>query len=110
MNELLVHYEPGRPEHKPKLMEQMKQMEDERNKRLNDHNQMMESQQRLINHKTNYLLQMNERETSMETLKTHYEKQLADKSYLINELLKKVRDLTVELAEYKNNHLFKIMI
>jgi glycosyltransferase involved in cell wall biosynthesis len=101
MNELLLKYEPGRPEHKPKLMEQMKQMEDERNKRLNDHNQMMESQQRLLNHKSNYLLQMNERETSMETLKTHYEKQLADKSYLINELLKKVRDLTVELAEYK---------
>ena len=101
MNELLLNYEPGRPEYKPKLMEQMKQMEDERNKRLNDHNQMLESQQRLTNHKANYLLQMNERETSIDALKTYYEKQIADKSYLINELLKKVKDLTLELAEYK---------
>ena len=49
----------------------------------------------------NYLLQMNERETSIDALKTYYEKQIADKSYLINELLKKVKDLTLELAEYK---------
>jgi glycosyltransferase involved in cell wall biosynthesis len=103
MNKLLLNYEPGRPEYKPKLMEQMKQMEEERNKRLNDHNQMMESQQRLLIQKTNYNLQMNEREKSIDSLKAHYEKQLADKSYLINELLKKVKDLTSELTEYKQN-------
>jgi glycosyltransferase involved in cell wall biosynthesis len=48
MNELLANYEPGKPEHKPKLLEQMKQIEEERNKRLLEHNQMMEAQQKLL--------------------------------------------------------------
>ena len=34
MNQLLETYEPGKPEHKPKLLEQIKKMEDERAKRI----------------------------------------------------------------------------
>ena len=37
----------------------------------------------------------------IEAVKQHYEKLISDKSYLINELLKKVRMLTLELDQYK---------
>ena len=102
MNDLLSNYEPGKPEYKPKLMDQMKQIEEERNKRLAEHNQMMEAQQKLLAHKQQLLDKTINKD--IEDLKTHYEKQLSDKTYLISELLKKVKDLTTELNEYKNNN------
>jgi hypothetical protein len=92
MNIFLETYEPGKPEYKPKLMEQMKLMEDERNKRIDEHNKLMEIRASL--QQKNVL-------TSVEAVKQHYEKLLADKTYLINELLKKLKVLTVELDEYK---------
>ena len=88
MNNLLENYEPGKLEHKPKLLEQMKLMEEERNKRIEDHNKLLEYQQK-FNPKTNTEIILK------------YEKQLSDKTYLINELLKKVKILTIELDEYK---------
>jgi glycosyltransferase involved in cell wall biosynthesis len=99
MNELLANYEPGKPEHKPKLLEQMKQIEEERNKRLLEHNQMMEAQQKLLAFKQNNNDKFMNKD--IEEIRTQYEKQLADKSYLISELLKKVKELTNELNEYK---------
>jgi len=101
MNELLANYEPGKPEHKPKLLEQMKQIEEERNKRLLEHNQMMEAQQKLLSFKQN----SNEKfmNKDIDEIRAQYEKQLADKSYLISELLKKVKELTCELNEYKKS-------
>ena len=48
MNNLLTNYEPGKPEHKPKLMEQMRHMEAERNRRLEDHNKMLAAQKRIF--------------------------------------------------------------
>jgi hypothetical protein len=97
MNILLDTYEPGKPEHKPKLMEQMKLMEDERNKRIEEHNNMLEAQQKIMNS-----LQRNiPINKDIETVKQHYEKLMSDKSYLINELLKKVKMLTLELEQYK---------
>ena len=98
MNQLLANYEPGKPEYKPKLMEQLKQIEDERNKRLLEHNKMLESQQRLLQKER----ERNGGTKELDAMRNHYEKQLADKSYLINELLKKVKELTVELADYKD--------
>ena len=92
MNVLLETYEPGKPEYKPKLMEQMKLMEDERNKRIDEHNKIMDLRAGL--QQKNALM-------SVEAVKQHYEKILADKTYLINELLKKLKVLTVELDEYK---------
>ena len=88
MNNLLENYEPGKPEHKPRLQEQMKLMEEERNKRIEDHNKLLEYQKK-FNPKTNTEIILK------------YEKQLSDKTYLINELLKKVKILTIELDEYK---------
>jgi hypothetical protein len=97
MNNLLTNYEPGKPEHKPKLMEQIKNMENERNKRLEDHNKMLEAQKRML------LNQRPEFNTNIfyEKQIANYEKQIEDKVCLINELLKKIKDLNAELNQYK---------
>ena len=100
MNLLLENYEPGKPEYKPKLLEQMKQIEAERNKRLHEHNKMLESQ-KIIYSRDRDNRDNRDNSEKIELMRAQYEKQLADKSYLINELLKKVKDLTMELAEYK---------
>jgi hypothetical protein len=128
MNNLLTNYEPGKPEHKPKLMEQMKHMEDERNRRLEDHNKMLAAQKRIFlnqkqhtntntNTNTNANTNTNSNtnsNSSIEDIQSNYEKQMAnfgkqmeDKVCLINELLKKIKDLTAELNEYKTNIIIK---
>lgn len=94
MNNLLTNYEPGKPENKPKLLEQIKKMEEERNRRLEDHNKMLLHQQRITS--TNI-----QGSQSIEDIKNYYTKQVEDKIYLINELLKKIKDLTAELNHYK---------
>lgn len=94
MNDLLTNYEPGKPENKPKLLEQIKKMEEERNKRLEDHNKMLMAQGRIF---SNHLQQ-----PQIDELRKHYEKQMAEKVYLINELLKKIKDLNTELSQYKD--------
>jgi predicted phage tail protein len=119
MNNLLTNYEPGKPEHKPKLMEQMKHMEAERNRRLEDHNKMLEAQNRIfLNKKQHTNTNTN---SSIEDIKSNYENQIAnlgkqmanfgkqmeDKVCLINELLKKIKDLTAELNEYKMTTVIK---
>ena len=96
MNNLLETYEPGKPEHKPKLMEQMKLLEEDRNRRIEEHNKMMEAQQKLFT-----CMQRGLMTKDAEEVKQHYEKLLSDKTCLINELLKKVKSLTIELDEYK---------
>ena len=101
MNSLLTNYEPGKPENKPKLMEQIKNMETERNRRLADHNKMMEAQKRLYQN-THTLTNTLTNGTSLEQRIVSYEKQIEDKVCLINELLKKIKDLTAELDYYKN--------
>jgi glycosyltransferase involved in cell wall biosynthesis len=90
MNTLLEKYEPGRPENKPKLLEQIKKIEEKRAKRLEDHNKMLQSQQKLLYNKNN------------ETLCNEYEKKLSDKNILISELLKKITQLTKEVNELRN--------
>ena len=91
MNTLLEKYEPGRPENKPKLLEQIKKIEEERAKRLEDHNKMLQSQQKLLLYNKNN-----------ETLCSEYEKKLSDKNILISELLKKITQLTKEVNELRN--------
>jgi len=95
MNDLLTNYEPGKPENKPKLLEQIKKMEEERNKRLEDHNKMLMAQGRICSNHSQHQPQIDE-------LRKHYEKQMAEKVYLINELLKKIKDLNAELTQYKD--------
>jgi len=95
MNNLLESYEPGRPEHKPKLLEQMKKMEEERAKRLEDHNKMLQAQQKIIS-------LCNPVNKDVETIRNEYEKKLSDKNLLITELLKKIKQMTLELDELKS--------
>jgi glycosyltransferase involved in cell wall biosynthesis len=96
MNKVLDNYKPGRRENKPKLMEQIKKMEDERAKRIEDHNRMLQSQQKLLS---------NSNKPLNKDLIKEYEKKIDDKNYLINELLKKIKTLTTELEFYKQKML-----
>ena len=61
-------------------------MEDERNKRIEDHNKMLEAQQK-------FMTSCHRQGTDPLGNNKDYEKQLSDKTYLINELLKKVKAL-----------------
>jgi glycosyltransferase involved in cell wall biosynthesis len=104
MNNLLTNYEPGKPEYKPKLMEQIKKMENERNKRLDDHNKMLEAQKRMLfNQRPEYNTHTNTN-VYYERQLANYEKQIEDKVCLINELLKKIKDLNAELSQYKTSN------
>ena len=104
MNNLLTNYEPGKPEYKPKLMEQIKKMENERNKRLEDHNKMLEAQKRMLfNQRPEFNTNTNTN-VYYERQIANYEKQIEDKVCLINELLKKIKDLNAELNQYKTSN------
>ena len=94
MNKVLEEYEPGRPENKPRLLEQMKKMEEERAKRIEEHNDMLQAQQKILS-------MTNPVNKDINTIRNEYEKKLSDKNLLINELLKKVKDLTLENSELK---------
>ena len=108
MNNLLTNYEPGKPEYKPKLMEQIKKMENERNKRLDDHNKMLEAQKRMLfNQRPEFNTNTNTHTNTnvyYERQLANYEKQIEDKVCLINELLKKIKDLNAELSQYKTSN------
>jgi glycosyltransferase involved in cell wall biosynthesis len=93
MNNLLGNYELGELKYKPKLVEQLNKKQEEQSKRIEEYNKMQTSQ---------YISYEN---SEINSLKTFYEKQLSDKTYLINELLKKIKQLTNELSEYKNNNI-----
>jgi hypothetical protein len=91
MNKALENYEPGRPENKPELMKHIKIREEEMNKRREEH-------YRQEHYKT---IQLQNTNTNIDALRNEYEKKIADKNLIINELLKKVKTLTIEIADYK---------
>jgi len=97
MNTLLSKYEPGKPEHKPKLLEQIENMEKERSKRIEDHNKMLEAQQKILS-----TFNKQNQPKNIEDIIKQYEKKIEEKNYLINELLKKIKILTEELSAFKN--------
>ena len=72
-------------------------MEEERNRRLEDHNKMLMAQSRIFSNHS----QPQQGQQQIDELRKHYEKQMAEKVYLINELLKKIKDLNTELSQYK---------
>ena len=86
MNKALENYEPGRPENKPELMKQLKIREDELNKRRAEYYRNLQNTNSNINN---------------DAIRIEYEKKLADKNIIINELLKKVKSLTLEISDYK---------
>jgi glycosyltransferase involved in cell wall biosynthesis len=94
MNQVLENYELGKPKYKPKLLEQIFKMEEKRAKQL-ENNKILQ-QQNLFNNPVNACAN-----TCITTLRNEYEKKISDKNILINELLKKIKQLTQELLEFK---------
>jgi glycosyltransferase involved in cell wall biosynthesis len=97
MNRLLEDYEPGRPEHKPEMLEQVKKREEDIARRKLEHEKMMEDKEKILALTNKY-----NNNVAINILRSEYEQKLADKNIIINELLKKVKQLTLELATYKN--------
>jgi glycosyltransferase involved in cell wall biosynthesis len=95
MNSALEDYSPGKPENKPIVLAQIKSLEENREKRMREHQQNMELKNRILAATNNSSNQ------SMEKLRQEYEKKLADKNIIINELIKKIKELTNEVANYK---------
>jgi len=94
MNSLLVSYEPGRPEHKPQLLEQIKTAEINREKRMTEYNQMLSTQN---NQKINA-----SNDEIVNEMRNSYEKKIDDKNYIINELIKKIKLLNEEISTLKS--------
>lgn len=94
MNELLTKYEPGRLENKPKMVEQLDIMNQKRRKMEEEYTSA--TKPNLTTKNKIDTLNMNE-------MRDFYEKQLSEKTILINELLKKIKCLSTELATYKNS-------
>lgn len=92
MNILLETYECGKPSNKPHVLDQIEKLDRERIIRDEENRKKM----------AQHCLQ-NKLHSDLNVMKNEYEKQLADKNYLINELLKKVKNLTEELNEEKLN-------
>ena len=90
MNTRLENYEPGRAENKPEVLTQIKQAEDDRNRRLQEHQTMLQLNKQFAT--TN---------VDIVALRNEYEQKLSDKHLLVAQLLKRVKELTNEIAELK---------
>jgi glycosyltransferase involved in cell wall biosynthesis len=73
INTALTNYEPGRPENKPIILEQIEKTEQRRAKQVEDY--------------------------KLASMVTNFEKQLADKNRMIFELMKRVKELTEQLKK-----------
>jgi glycosyltransferase involved in cell wall biosynthesis len=103
MNNLLDNYEPGNPKYKPELLKQMKKMEEDRNIRIEKHNQMLSMYKMVANNNNNNNNNgNNDLNKIIEDIRNEYEKKIENKNILINELLKKVKELTTEINHYKS--------
>lgn len=98
MNNLLVSYEPGRPENKPEVLADIKRIEKSREKKIKE---LTEKQKILDSFKSLYNGN-NVLTNDCNELKKTYEKKLEEKNLLINELLKKIKLLTEENNQLKN--------
>ena len=97
MNTVLEEYEPGKLKYKPKLLEQIKQMEENRERKIAEHAKMIETQQHFLSTIYNKTI-----DKDIDAIRNEYEKKIENKNILINELLKKIKEITIELADYKS--------
>ena len=95
MNTSLENYEPGKPENKPHVLEQIQKMDEERQKKIDQNKKNLELQERFNNQI---------KDKNMEQMRNEYEKKISDKNCIINELLKRIKELTIELSECKKYH------
>jgi glycosyltransferase involved in cell wall biosynthesis len=100
MNTLLENYEPGRPEYKPHVLEQIQQMDEARQKKIDEHNKKLELQKLFLNKGQS---QNQIKDKIFEDIRNDYEKKISDKNCIINELLKRIKELTLELSELKSS-------
>ena len=75
----------GDPKNKPEVLQQIEETKKNRIKRLQE-------------------LQQKKDDQNMSEIKNYYEKLISEKSYLINELLKKVKSLSIELEKEKEKN------
>ena len=102
MNSLLENYELGRPEHKPIILEKIKDMEMERIKKIEDYNKLMEIYKK-NKEKDKQETQSTNETQKLDEMKNHYETIISQKTCVINELLKKVKELQKENEMLKKN-------
>jgi glycosyltransferase involved in cell wall biosynthesis len=94
MSKLLENYEIGKVEYKPSLLNAINNVEKQREKQLQERNDLFKAQQQIM-------LNLQSKQI-LEEMKKHYEKQINDKNTLINELLKKVKELNSEIEILTN--------
>jgi glycosyltransferase involved in cell wall biosynthesis len=97
MNNLLTNYEPGRLENKPLMIEQIAIIDKKRQQMTDEQERRTKLKQETENNGKS----MTEMK-SMTEKQNIYEKKLSEQTILINELFKKVKELSTELATYKN--------
>ena len=107
MNILLNTYEQGKPEYKPEVLKEIAAREEKREKMKEQHAKMIEDSKKIYDLLTNTA---NSNASACANANTtdiilNYEKQLEQKTILIDELLKKVRKLTNELTQSKADHI-----
>ena len=100
MNEALTGYEPGRPEQKPEVLEQIRTQEESRAKRLEENQKILDVKKRIEDAYNRYNRDGNG--DGNDGRVAALEKQLTDKNILIGELMKRIKDLQSELAKYKS--------
>ena len=98
MNTALEQYEPGRPENKPMVLEQIKSLEENREKRIREYEHNMALKNKIMSAITKPL------DNDLEAMRQGYEKKITEKNIIINELIKRVKDLTNELTKYKQHN------
>jgi glycosyltransferase involved in cell wall biosynthesis len=96
MNHMLDNYEAGSLDYKPEVKRQIEELEIKRNQMIQEYN----------NKKNNTMI--NDTTTQLTNRLSQYEKQLEQKTCLIDELLKKVRNITNDLNQCKEIHMSNI--
>jgi len=87
---VLASYEPGRPEHKPEVHQQIEELTKKRAEAIENHQKMMQMQQKNI---------MN---TNPIELATAYEKKLSEQTQMIHSLMQENTQLTTKVAYLEN--------
>ena len=91
VNELLEYYDPGNPKYKPLILEEIKKVEEKQQMYL------------MVSKKMNeFAVKYNTNTIALETIIVDYEKQLADKNFIISELIKKLKSHMNEMIELKS--------
>jgi len=87
---VLASYEPGRPEHKPEVHQQIEELTKKRAEAIENHQKMMQMQQKNI---------MNANPIE---LATAYEKKLSEQTQMIHSLMQENTQLTTKVAYLEN--------